>query len=307
MDDPVDRLPSLSGLRAFALAGRSLSFRAAAARLSVTPTAVSHRIRRLEEELGARLFRRGVRQVALTEAGAALLPDTEAAFARLGQGVGRLRRSERRGVLTVSTVASFAVKWLVPRLGAFQAAHPDIDVRIATTMAAANFTTDGVDVAVRYGRGRWPGLSAVKLMAEEWLPVCAPELARGGRPLRDPADLAAHTALHVSIYADEWRLWLTMAGFAHVTPARNLTFDDSATLVQAAVAGLGVALGRRAYTEADLAAGRLIAPFDIHLPQDTAFYVVAPEDGAEAPKVTAFRDWILAEAAEGAGASGSEI
>ena len=292
----ANRLPSLSGLRAFDLAGRLLSFQGAAHALNVTPTAISHRIRRLEAELGQTLFRRGTREVSLSDAGKALLPDVEAAFRQLQRGLESLKRADGHGVLTVSTVASFAVKWLVPRLGSFQALYPDIDVRIATGMGMADFVSDGVDVALRYGGGTWPGLRADKLMAEDWHPVCAPALLSGSAPLATPADLAAHTLLHVSAYPDDWQRWLTMVGHSEVQPARNLTFDESATSLQAAINGLGVALGRRAFVEEDLAAGRLVDPFGIHLPQETAFYVVAPQERADEPAIAAFRSWILDQA-----------
>ena len=164
-------------------------------------------------------------------------------------------------------------------------------------MALSDFRGDGVDIAIRYGRGNWPGLRVDRLMAEDWHPVCAGGLVAGSPPLRDPADLAKHTLLHIAAYPDDWQRWLTMAGHAGVRAARNLFFDDTMTALQAAIDGLGVALGRRAFTERDLAAGRLVDPFDIHLPQDTAFYVVVPEQNVALPKVAAFRNWILTEAA----------
>jgi LysR family glycine cleavage system transcriptional activator len=293
------RLPSLTGLQAFEAAARLLSFQAAAAELSVTPTAISHRIRRLEEELGSKLFHRQTRAIALSDAGRALLPDVREAFVRLQQASEKLRQAEGRGVLTVSTVTSFAVKWLVPRLASFQQAHSDIDVRIATNMALANFRDDGVDIAIRYGSGGWPGLRIDLLMNEQWQPVVAPALLQRQPKLRGPADLAGHTLLHVSAYPDDWQRWLTMAGYPDLTGAANLTFDESATLVQAAINGLGVALGRRAFVEADVAEGRLVEPFDIHLTREAAFYIVSPEETAERPMVAAFRDWILAESNAG--------
>jgi LysR family glycine cleavage system transcriptional activator len=290
------RLPSLSGLRAFEAAARHLSFKAAAHELAVTPTAISHRIRRLEEELNCELFHRRPRAVSLSPAGAVLLPDVREAFQRLQRAAAKLHEAEGRGVLTVSTVASFAVKWLVPRLGDFQRAHPDIDVRLSTNLGLSNFREDGVDLAVRYGLGYWPGLRADLLLHEESFPVAAPSLLAGGRPLNDPADLRRHTLLHVSIYPDDWHRWLSMAGYADVEPAGNLTFDESATAMQAAIDGLGVGLGRHAFTDRDLAAGRLVDPFGMPLPQETAFYVVSPLATQEQPKVEAFRGWILAQA-----------
>ena len=289
------RLPSLSGLRAFEAAARHLSFKAAAVELAVTPTAISHRIRRLERELGCALFHRRTRAIALSPAGETLLPDVRDAFQGLELAAAKLRDMDGRGVLTVSTVASFAVKWLVPRLGDFQAENPAIDVRISTNMALSNFRDDGVDLAIRYGRGTWPGLRADLLFREESFPVAAPSLLSGGEPLNDPADLSRHSLLHVSLYPDDWQRWLTMAGYADVTAASNQTFDDSMVVLQAAINGLGVALGRRAYANADIAAGRLVKLFDMALPQETAFYVVSPVASQDQPKVAAFRDWILAQ------------
>lgn len=289
------RLPSLGGLRAFEAAARHLSFKAAAAELAVTPTAISHRIRRLEEELGCQLFHRRTRSIVLSRAGETLLPDVRDAFLKLQRAAGKLREAEGRGVLTVSTVASFAVKWLVPRLGDFQQQNPGIDVRISSNLALSNFRDDGVDLAIRYGRGAWPGLRADMLYREESFPLVAPSLLSGGPPLNDPADLARHTLLHVSIYPDDWRRWLTMAGFADLEPAGNQIFDDSIIALQAAINGLGVTLGRHTLSGADIAAGRLVKPFEMPLPQETAFYVVSPLATQDKPKIAAFRDWILAQ------------
>ncbi len=289
------RLPSLSGLRAFEAAARHLSFKAAAAELSVTPTAISHRIRRLEEELGCALFHRRTRAVALSTAGELLLPDVRDAFQGLERAAAKLRDADGRGVLTVSTVASFAVKWLVPRLGDFQDRNPGIDVRISTNMALSKFRDDGVDLAIRYGRGAWPGVRTDLLFREESFPVAAPALLSGRAPLNGPADLSRHSLLHVSLYPDDWRRWLTMAGYADLEAAGNQTFDDTMVVLQAAINGLGVALGRHAYVNADIAAGRLVKLFDMALPQETAFYVVSPSATQDQPKVAAFRDWILAQ------------
>jgi LysR family transcriptional regulator, glycine cleavage system transcriptional activator len=159
-----------------------------------------------------------------------------------------------------------------------------------------NFRDDGVDVAIRFGLGQWPGLRADLLLREESFPVAAPSLATGGRPLDEPRDLAQHTLLHVSLYPDDWRRWLAMTGYAGLEPAGNLTFDENATALQAAINGLGVALGRHALTDADIAAGRLVDPFRMPLPQAAAFYVVSPLASLEQSKIMAFREWILEQA-----------
>jgi LysR family glycine cleavage system transcriptional activator len=298
------RLPSLNGLRAFEAAARHLSFTKAAAELNVTQTAVSHQIRRLEGQLGLRLFTRRNRTLALTPAALDYLPSVRAAFEDLRGATERLLRPQRDGVLTVSALPTLAAKWLVPRLAAFQEAHPGIEVRISTATRAVDFKREEIDVAIRYGGGRWPGLRAVWLMAEEIFPVCSPALLAGERPLRRPADLAAHTLLHVNLYVDEWLLWLTAAGLPPSLAQRGLTFDLNLMALQAALDGLGVALGRSAFVEADLAAGRLVAPFDIVVPATSSFYVVAPEATADSPKIALFRNWLVAAASRPAAAAG---
>jgi LysR family glycine cleavage system transcriptional activator len=290
------RLPSLNGLRAFEAAARHLSFTNAATELNVTQTAISHQIRRLEEELGVRLFIRQNRALALTPEAAQYLPGVRAAFNDLRFATDRLLRTDNENVLTVSTLASLAAKWLLPRLPAFQEAHPGIDVRITTSTALVDFKSGNVDAAIRYGRGHWPGLRADWLMADELFPVCSPALIAGNRPLRCPEDLAQQTLLHTSAgYNDDWRLWLTAAGLPpNISTHPGLTFDLILVTVQAAIDGLGVAMGRTSYVEADIAKGRLLVPFKITLPADAGFYLVSPEARADSPKLSAFRHWLVA-------------
>jgi LysR family transcriptional regulator, glycine cleavage system transcriptional activator len=296
-------LPSLNGLRAFEAAARHMSFTRAAAELNVTQTAISHQIRRLEEQLGTKLFVRRNRALSLTREAREYLPSIRSAFEDLRQATARLRRPEREGVLTVSTTASLATKWLVSRVAAFQDAHPGIAVRISTSAHLVDFQREEVDVAVRYGRGHWPGLRAEWLMAERLFPVCSPALL-AAKPLREPTDLADHTLLHTSVSREDWQLWLTAAGLPlSIAARRGLTFDQGFMAVQAAVEGLGVALGRTRLVEADLAAGRLVAPFDIALPQDAGYYVVSPVATADSAKVALFRRWLIASATPGALAS----
>lgn len=294
-------LPSLNGLRAFEAAARHLSFTRAAAELNVTQTAISHQIRRLEEQLGIRLFERRTRELLLTREAAAYLPAVQGAFEELRQATARLQRPARGGMLTVSTTASLAAKWLVTRVAAFQDANPGIEVRISTSSHLVDFVREEVDMAVRYGRGSWPGLRATWLMAEDIFPVCSPALLQDGKPLRKPADLADHTLLHTTTSREDWQLWLTAAGLPiSIAARRGLSFDQSFMAVQAAVEGLGVALGRTRFVEADIAAGRLVVPFDVVLPADAGFYIVAPEETADTPKITLFHDWLIASVAPGA-------
>src|SRR6516162_785108 len=199
------RLPSLNGLRAFEAAARHLSFTLAAAELNVTQTAISHQIKRLEEELGLRLFVRKNRSLALTPKAKAYLPGVRAAFNDLRLATDQLLRKDDDSVLTISTLASLAAKWLLPRLSTFQEAHPKIDVRITTSTSLVDFRSGDVAAAIRYGRGNWQGVKAQWLMADELFPVCSPALLN--RRLRCPEDLAHQTLLHTSGgYDDDWRL-----------------------------------------------------------------------------------------------------
>ncbi|KQW19118.1 transcriptional regulator [Afipia sp. Root123D2] len=290
------RLPSLNGLRAFEAAARHLSFTVAAAELNVTQTAISHQIRRLEDELGTRLFIREKRSLTLTADARDYLPGVRAAFQDLRTATDRLRRKGNESVLTVSTLASFAAKWLLPRLGGFQEASPNIDVRITTSTELIDFRRGDVDAAIRYGHGQWAGLRADWLMADEIFPVCSPALLKGPRKLECPEDLAHHTLLHTGGgMSDDWRLWLTAAGLS-LPHSRGVSFDLTFVTLQAAIDGMGVAIGRTSYVEDDIAKGRLVVPFKIALPADAGFYLVTPEERSHSPKLDAFRTW-LTEAA----------
>ncbi|NGX95828.1 MAG: transcriptional regulator GcvA [Candidatus Afipia apatlaquensis] len=286
------RLPSLNGLRAFEAAARHLSFTHAAQELNVTQTAISHQIRRLEEELGIRLFIRQSRALALTPQAAEYLPGIRAAFQDLRTATDRLLRKGDDRVLTISTLTSLAVKWLLPRLSTFQEQHPEIDVRITTSTELVDFRTSNVDAAIRYGQGRWPGLDAEWLMAEHLFPVCSPKLLTGERALRRPEDLEHVTLLHTSSTIDDWRLWLTAAGLpAHLSQNRGLTFDLAFMTIQAAIDGLGVAMGHTAYVADDVANGRLVVPFNVSMPS-AGYYFVTPQDRPATPKLNLFRDWL---------------
>jgi LysR family glycine cleavage system transcriptional activator len=288
----------LNGLRAFEAAARHLSFTLAAAELNVTQTAISHQIRRLEEELGIRLFVRQNRALALTPEARDYLPGVRAAFNDLRLATDRLLRKDDDKVLTVSTLASLAAKWLLPRLADFQEQHPGIDVRITTSTSLVDFQRDNVDAAIRYGRGQWAGLRADWLMADELFPVCSPGLIKSDKPLRSPEDLKDHVLLHTSnANSDDWRLWLTAAGLpTDISKQPGITFDMIFMTIQAAIDGIGVAMGRTSYVQDDIAKGRLVVPFRIALPADAGFYLVAPDGHREARKLAAFRDWVVAAA-----------
>ena len=293
-------LPSLNGLRAFEAAARHMSFTRAAAELSVTQTAISHQIRRLEEQLGTTLFVRRNRALSLTREARDYLPAVRAAFDDLRQATARLRRPERDGVLTVSTTASLATKWLVPRMAGFQDTHPDIEVRLTTSSHLVDFRREQIDMAVRYGSGRYPALEVQRLMSETVIPVASPTLL-AENPLDGPQDLAHHTLLHDgSPSADEscpdWAMWLAARGVRGIDGTRGPRFNQSSLVIEAAVGGRGVALAKRTLAQADLEAGRLVAPLQIATEVDFAYYLVHPKAKGRLPQVKAFAGWVGAEA-----------
>lgn len=296
------RLPPLNAVRAFEAAARHLSFTKAAEELHVTQAAISHQVKALENYLGLKLFRRLNRALVLTEEGQSYLPPIKRIFDQLYEATRRLAENEARGKLTVSVLPSLAARWLVPRLGRFLEAHPDIDVRVAPAAHLVDFAREDVDVGIRYGRGRYPGLRVDRLMTEDIMPVCSPALLKGPKPLKEPGDLKYHNLLHDEGHG-EWRTWLLAAGVEDVNPARGTVFMDSGMLIEAAVAGQGVALARSALAADDLASGRLVRPFAFNLPAEFAYYIVCPEANADQPKVVAFREWLLQES----GRSGSTI
>ena len=297
------RLPSLDALRVFEAAARHLSFTQAADELHVTQAAVSQRIRSLEESLGVPLFRRLNRTLLLSDDGQALYQPVRDALDQMADAVESLRAGDAAGVLTVTTIDSFAATWLVPRLKRFRGAHPEIDVRISTSDTLLDLTREDMDMAVRYGRGDWPNLDVVRLMTEEVFPVCSPALLERGPPLEKPADLARHTLIHDSLH-ENWRMWLLAAGAPGVDAARGPGYYLSNLVVQAAVAGEGVAIGRSVLVADELASGRLVKPFDVSLPVEFAYYVVSPRATKDRPKIKAFRAWWLQEAGTGEARTG---
>jgi LysR family glycine cleavage system transcriptional activator len=297
------RLPSLNALRAFEAAARHLSFTKAAEELHVTQAAVSHQIKGLEEQLGLPLFRRLNRRLLLSDAGQAYLPALSEAFDGIAEATGRLSAERRGGAVKVSALPSTAAKWLLPRLSRFREQHPDIDVLVSAAHALVDFRRDDVDLAIRYGRGVYPGLECLPLMPDEVFPVCSPALLAHGPPLRRAEDLAHHTLLHDQTTEGEiqnWRNWFDLIGITGVDAVRGPGFSDSNLVLEAAAAGQGVALGRRSLALTDLASGRLVIPFGPVVPSQSSYYVVYPPGKAGLPALLAFRDWLLEEAARDA-------
>jgi LysR family transcriptional regulator, glycine cleavage system transcriptional activator len=256
---------------------------------------VSRAIRHLETQLGVQLFTRKVRSVALTPLGASYAAEVRQSLDHLAAATLAMS-GQQSSVLTVSTLDAFASKWLVPRLFKFRRAHGDIDIRLSTSEKLADFVSDGIEIAIRYGRGQYPGVRSELLMQEDLSPVCSPALLEGPHPLRDPSDLKYHTLIHDDFPID-WAMWLRMAGIEGIDPHKGPSFYASEHVVQAAVQGEGVALGRSSLVDDDIAAGRLVRPFEFRLSAGLAYYLVYPPGALKRQKVKNFRDWILAEVA----------
>ena len=289
------QLPSLNAMRAFEAAARHLSFTRAASELHVTQAAVSHQIKTLEEHLGMPVFQRLNRALMLTPAGQELFPAISEGLDIMAAAVERLHRHDQAGALTVTTMDSIAATWLVPRLGRFRRAHPDIDVLISTSDDSVDFSRTNVDMALRYGAGHWPRLSVERLMTEQVFPVCSPALLETGPALTCPADLKNFTLLHDDMRVDR-RMWLTAAGVPDVDWNKGPGYQHSNLVIQAAEQGDGVALARSVLVEGALAAGRLVKALDFALPVEYAYYIVCPHSNLNRPKVKAFREWLFEEA-----------
>lgn len=297
------QLPPLNPLRTFAVAAKHLNFKRAAEELFVTAAAVSHQIKTLEESLGVELFHRQGNSLALTEAGQAYLPEIEQAFRQVAEATRLLHTRGKPKVLKVNVPPTFALKWLIPRMQRFMKEHPEIDLKVSTSAKLVDFSRDDFDLAVRYGRGVYPGLHSELCLPVEVLPVCSPALLQGEHPLREPADLKYHTLLHdASTYDDgsnpDWATWLRHAGVTGVDATRGPSFWPSHLVINAAIDGLGIALAKKKWVEGDLAAGRLVRPFDISLPVEFSYYLVYPESRAHDPLIASFASWVRSEMAE---------
>lgn len=311
------RLPPLNALRAFEAGARHLSFVKAADELNVTPAAISHQVKALEEHLGVRLFRRRNRAIELTELGQACLPKLREGFDCLAAAIERVRAHERIRTLAISVAPSLAARWLTPRLHRFVAAHPDIDVRIRASTSLIDVQdkgfgggreqiaspTEDADIAIRFGTGVYPGFRADELLSVSVTAICSPRLLGGEHPLRRPDDLQHHMLLkddvvYFAAETPDWDVWLRAAGASDMDTSRGLRFSHATLALEAAVDGLGVALGNPVLAASELAAGRLVIPFELSLPSTFAYHVVCAEATCDRPEVVAFCDWLRAEADE---------
>lgn len=306
---PKTRLPSLDLLKGFEAAARHLSFTRAAEELFLTQSALSRQMQTLEEQLGLPLFERRHRALLLTEAGQKLHATAKTVLDELTQAVAVIRRDQATQPLTVSTNQAFASLWLIPRLARFRERHPDVDVYISADNRIVDLDRERIDLAVRYCSEAMAPTGSPRLFGERLVPVCSPALAADrARPLKRPEDLAQHVLLHID---DErgrftwlnWSAWLAAIGIHHLTPAGSLRFNHFDQVIQAAVDGQGVALGREPLIDQLLQQRKLVAPFPDRYATPRAYYIVRASHAALRPEAQAFSDWlqeeVRADAAEG--------
>ena len=314
MANGTKRLPPLNALRAFEAAARHLSFKNAARELHVTPGAVSHQVKQLEEHLGVPLFRRLTRALELTAEAHALLPKVQEGLAAIAEAVDRVRLREESSALTVIAPPNFAARWLVPRLARFTQANPAVELHVASrpgmidgrgdseAVPMADIRDDPPMAMVRFGDGRYPGAHVDEVFSAVYVPVCSPTLLKGAHPLRKPEDLRHHTLLHEDTVTEEgarpsWADWLRSVGVADIDATKGPHFSDASLSFEAALEGLGVALVMKPLVRTEIEAGRLVVPFDISAPATYAYYLVTPEGIEAAGTVAGFRKWLLAESA----------
>jgi LysR family transcriptional regulator, glycine cleavage system transcriptional activator len=290
------RLPPLNALKAFEAVARSESFTRAAEELCVTKGAVSHQVKALEASLGIKLFVRERQRLILTETGRDYLAVVRDALDRIADATQRLVGRQTSGALTVSTSPDFAAKWLVHRLDRFGEAHSEIDLRVSATLHHVDFAREDVDLAIRHGDGNWAGLGAVRLCSERLFPVCSPRLVSGRNRITKAADLLKFPLLRLDDWKT-WSRWFEAAGVSNPV-AHGPVLDQASMLIDAAVDGHGIALARTMLAAWDLLNGRLVRPIDVCLRIPKTYWIVCPKATAGLPKITLFREWLLAQATD---------
>lgn len=299
-------LPGTRALRTFEAAARHLNFTRAADELGLTPAAVSHQIKEIEDQLDLVLFTRTSRTIRLTEAGNVLHEASVDALDLLNRAVSRARKTARgAALLKVTLDAQFATKWLMRRVDDFRRQKPGIELRFDITYEVRDFERDDVDAGIRFGTGRYPGLCAHRLFENIIIPVCSPALLASGPPLKEPRDLFHHTLAHIEwsrqgVTWPNWRMWMQAAGVDDFDDSRTLVFGSSTDATQAALDGNAVALADFAMVASDLSQGRLIRPFElgIKVAPEFAYFLVYPEAVKDDARIVAFREWLLDEVAK---------
>lgn len=296
-------IPGTRALRAFDAAARHLNFSRAADELGLTPAAISHQIREFEDQLGLELFTRTSRSTRLTEAGAVFHQAVSESLELLGHAVSRARKLTR-GVsqLKISLDPVLATKWMMPKLERFRKACPDIDLRFDVSLELRDFSHDDIDIAIRFGTGKYDGVVSHRLIENTIIPVCSPQLLKSGPPLDHPRDLLNHTLVHIEwarpgVIWPNWRTWMAAAGVEDFDSDRCVVLKESSHVIQAALEGSAVALCDFEMVANDLSQGRLVRPFElgIKVSEEYAYYLAYPVEAAQDPKIVAFRDWLLGE------------
>ena len=291
----MDRLPPLNALRAFESAARHMSITVAAEELHVTPGAVSRQIKLLEELLNAELFSRTHRQISLTPQGDDYFRSVTRAIDAIRGATQQLTKRSQHRQLKVRAYTTFAMRWMIPRLSGFHAAHPDIEILLTASLDEVDFKKDDLDAAIRLGNGNWPGAKSHRLVSNILTPVASPGLVRSGPPLSNPLDLRGHTLLHSIARPDDWARWLESVGVSGAIDARGgMTYQSSAMAYAAAAEGQGLAMAQLFLVERDLASGVLVTPFKESIDMgDYTYYLVTPSHKPETPYMVTFRTWLL--------------
>lgn len=295
---------NLNALRVAESVARHTNFSLAAEESCITPSAVSQQIAKLESQLEFKIFDRRKTPVALTAEGEKFILSVRQAFDQILATHNQLFMKQETTDLKISLLPTFAMRWLLPRLNGFQHQHPEFQVHLSQSYQAVNFKREDFDLAIRYGAGDFKDLTAHLLFKEDLIPVCTPELLEtilGHKKRSDlnPEDLKHFTLLHSSTCTLNWKTWLKHAGADGVLQeSQDMYFDTCMLSFEAANAGLGFAVANRAYIAKDIAAGRLVAPFDLCLPNENGWYLVYPEDHGPHPRVQAFQNWIMDEVAK---------
>lgn len=287
MNKPI---PSLNALRAFVAAAKHGNLKKAADDLFVTPSALSHQIKNLEESLDVKLFNRSKAGLSLTQSGELIHADLAAAFEQINQTLSKLGQQNQEELLNVSMLSTFAMRWFIPRLSDFQKQHPEIEVRISTSIIQVDFSREDIDCAIRSGRGSWEGLHAEYLFTETFTPVCSPELAES---MKGPEDLEKQTLLHARLRPDDWQVWLGAVGAGEIQPQHEQVFETRNFAIQAAADGVGVAIIDPSLVAEEIKAGRLVIPFPQTLADESAYYLVYPKKNRSLPRIQVFQTWLL--------------
>ena len=282
----------MQALRAFDAAARTGSLTRAAEALHVTHGAISHQIKALEETFGVKLVERSGRGIRLTDEGERFAARLRGALTEISDAVREITDRSNPRQLRLSTLPSFAGRWLLPRIARFLKAHPDIDLEVRSSNGLVDFRRDNVDIAIRHGLGQWPGTLAEHLLDDTSFPVCSPKLANGKLPKR-PADLANFTLLRGE--GEQWKPWFEAAGLDWPEPTRGPLYSDSSHMLQAAIEGQGVAIARSSLLADDLKNGVLVQLFDVIVPMPRKYYLVYPPRMKDSPKLDAFRKWLREE------------